>query len=438
MRVRYCKLQIACCILVWYVIFIYRQDRKQYQDDRKDSLFRVLLGAGVISIVFDGMTAVSVNYLHQIPVWVNHILHMCFLVSLDTFVFMMFRYLLEITESVPQAKTKRILYQLPFGINIATVICFITKLEYRKGDITWYSMGISAYTCFVMVIVYMIASAVIFLQHSKKMEVHKRTTIATYLLVTIGVTVYQIHYPQALITCMVPTIAVIGAYLNLENPLFVRLQKQHDEMIMGFATLIENRDQSTGGHIRRTTEYVALLAREAPKEGTYKNVLTKDYIRNLVMAAPMHDIGKVAIPDDILQKPGRLTAEEFAVMKTHAAKGGEIIKNTFGNAGDEEYEKMAYEVARYHHEKWNGSGYPTGRAGREIPLCARIMAVADVFDALSSKRCYKEPMPLAQCFAIIEEGAGQEFDPVLADIFLRHRQKVEAIYEKNRCQDANP
>lgn len=427
---RYCKLQIACFIIVWYVIFIYVQDRKQYKDDNKDYFFRLLVKAGIVSILFDGITAYTVNRVSVVPLWLNNLLHMCFLLSLDTFVFVMFRYLMEATESVPGKKRDRIIYLIPFAVNIGIVVLFITKLEYRRGEVTWYSMGISAYTCFAMVIVYMLASAVIFLKHRKMIEFHKRTTIATYLIVTIGVTIFQLFYPQALITCLVPTIAITGAYLNLENPLFVRLQKQHDEMVMGFATLIESRDQSTGGHIRRTTKYVELLAKEAEKEKLYEGVLTKDYIQNLIMAAPMHDIGKVTIPDAILQKAGKLTAEEYDIMKTHAEKGGEIIKHTFGNAGDEEYEKIAYEVARYHHEKWNGSGYPTGKAADEIPLCARIMAIADVFDALSSRRCYKEPMPLKQCFEIIKNGAGKEFDPLLAEIFLKNREKIETIYEQ--------
>ena len=430
-RMRYCKLQIACFIIVWYVIFIYIQDRKQYKDDSKDYFFKLLVKSGIISILFDGITAYTVNRFYVVPLWLNNILHMCFLLSLDTFVFVMFRYLMEVTECVPRKKRDRIIYLFPFVINIGIVVLFITKLEYRRGKVTWYSMGISAYTCFAMVIVYMLASVVIFLKYKTTIELHKRITIATYLIATIGVTIFQIRYPQALVTCLVPTIAIIGAYLNLENPLFVRLQKQHDEMVMGFATLIESRDQSTGGHIRRTTKYVELLAKEAAKEKIYKEILTKDYIQNLIMAAPMHDIGKVTIPDAILQKAGKLTTEEYKIMKTHAEKGSEIIKSTFGSVGDEEYKKIAYEVAYYHHEKWNGSGYPTGKKADEIPLCARIMAIADVFDALSSSRCYKEPMPLKQCFEIIKNDAGQEFDPFLAEIFLQNRRQIEKICEEN-------
>lgn len=429
--IKYCKLQIGCLLIILYVVFIYLQEKRQAKD-KKDSFFLLLVITGIINILFDGTTAYTVNHLEETPLKVNQLLHICFLTSIDVFVFMMFRYLLEVTGGVPESRKVRLIYQIPFVINIAVEILGSEKLEYRTGSITNYSMGISAYTCFVMVAVYMLASVVVFLRRRKNMEQHKATIIATYLVVTICVAAYQMCNPQALVTCLVPAFAIISAYLNQENPLFEKLQKQHDEMVMGFATLIENRDSSTGGHIRRTTKYVELLAQEAAKEEKYKDILTKEYVHNLVMAAPMHDIGKVAIPDAILQKPGRLTAEEFEIMKTHAQKGADIIEETFGNAGNQEYEKMAYEVARYHHEKWNGRGYPTGKSEDHIPLCARIMAVADVFDALSSKRCYKDAMPLEQCFEIIEKGAGQDFDPNLVSVFLDNKEKVEKIC-KSEC-----
>ena len=197
---------------------------------------------------------------------------------------------------------------------------------------------------------------------------------------------------------------------------------------MGFATLVEQRDDSTGGHIRRTSSYAELLAKELQSQGYYKEVLTKDYIKNLTLAAPMHDVGKISVPDDILQKPGKLTTDEFEVMKTHAAHGGEIILDTFGKLDNEEYMEMAYQVAHYHHEKWNGMGYPEGIKGEDIPLCARIMAIADVFDAVSEKRCSRDAMPLEQCFVIIQEGRGTHFDPTLVDVFMSIRQKVEAVH----------
>ena len=216
--------------------------------------------------------------------------------------------------------------------------------------------------------------------------------------------------------------------MNQENPAMEQLSHYHDEMIMGFATLVENKDGSTGGHIRRTTVYVKLLAEELRERGYYKEILTKDYIKNLGMAAPMHDIGKISIPDVILQKPGRLTKEEFDIIKLHSENGGKIIKDTFGHLGNEVYAQMAYQVARYHHEKWNGKGYPEGLKGEEIPLCARIMAIADVFDAVSEKRCYRDAMPLEQCFDIIAQGSGQDFEPILAEVFLDMSDKVKAAH----------
>lgn len=148
----------------------------------------------------------------------------------------------------------------------------------------------------------------------------------------------------------------------------------------------------------------------------------------------MHDVGKIAIPDAILQKPGKLTDEEFEIMKTHAQKGGKIIRETFGHLGNDAYEEMAYEVAAHHHEKWNGRGYPDGLKETEIPLCARIMAVADVFDAVSAKRCYRDAMPLDQCFHIIEEGRGRDFDPVLVDVFIEIEDKIRKVYEESKAE----
>ena len=158
--------------------------------------------------------------------------------------------------------------------------------------------------------------------------------------------------------------------------------------------------------------------------------MNKDYLVNVSNAAPLHDIGKIATPDYILQKPGKLTDEEFAIMKKHASCGGEIIQDTFKNLDDADFQKIAYEVARFHHEKYNGKGYPQGLSGEQIPLHARIMAVADVFDAVSQKRCYRDAMPLDQCFSIIEKGIGTDFDPHMAQIFLDNKDEVVKLMKQ--------
>ena len=148
------------------------------------------------------------------------------------------------------------------------------------------------------------------------------------------------------------------------------------------------------------------------------------------MAAPMHDIGKIGVSDAILQKPGRLTEEEFAKMKEHTVIGKQIMEETLSKIENHQYVEMARDVAWCHHEKWDGTGYPRGIAGTDIPLSARIMAVADVFDAVSQHRCYRTAMSLEQSFAIIEEGRGTQFDPQIVEVFLALRSEIEMIHKR--------
>lgn len=194
--------------------------------------------------------------------------------------------------------------------------------------------------------------------------------------------------------------------------------------IIGMANLIENRDGDTGGHVKRTSGYVGLIAQAARENGYCAEILTDEYIDLLVKAAPLHDIGKIAVPDSILKKPGKLTPEEFECIKSHAAEGGRIVREVLENIEEKEYVDIAEQVAANHHEKWDGSGYPRGLKGEDIPLCARIMAIADVFDALVSKRCYKEAMTSEEAFDVIRESTGTHFDPVLVKVFLDHKKEV--------------
>lgn len=197
-----------------------------------------------------------------------------------------------------------------------------------------------------------------------------------------------------------------------------------DNIIIGMANLIESRDGDTGEHIKRTSFYVNLLACALRKEGLYTDILTDNYIELLTKAAPMHDIGKIIVPDHILQKPGRLTVEEFEEIKQHAAGGGRIVREVLGFIEETDYIELASDMAAYHHEKWDGSGYTEGLSQEEIPLSARIMAIADVFDALVSKRCYKSAMPFEEAFAEIERSSGSHFDPQLVDVFLSLREEI--------------
>lgn len=197
-----------------------------------------------------------------------------------------------------------------------------------------------------------------------------------------------------------------------------------DSIIYAIADLIENRDADTGEHVKRTAFYVTTLTNRCIEMGYYVDELTEKFIDMLRKAAPMHDIGKIAIPDSVLQAPRRLTSAEFEVMKQHCVAGSNIIIKVFGDVESEDYVSCASKVAQYHHEKWNGSGYPFGLSGCDIPLEARIMAIADVFDALVSKRSYKDEYPLPVAFDIIANESGQHFDPMLVEAFVSCKDHI--------------
>lgn len=226
---------------------------------------------------------------------------------------------------------------------------------------------------------------------------------------------------------MTVTIVVLIMQGNKRSFYHEQVAGMQSGMITLMAEIVENRDDNTGGHIRRTAKYVECIARELKRQGIYRDVLTDRYMRNMVIAAPLHDIGKIHIPDAVLNKPGKLTEEEFEVMKTHAKAGQELLIRAKKELGESGYLNMAVEMAAYHHEWWNGKGYPYGISEEEIPLCARIMAVADVFDALTSKRCYKSAMPLEKAYAIIREESGTHFDPVVVEAFFAAVKDIKGI-----------
>ena len=210
------------------------------------------------------------------------------------------------------------------------------------------------------------------------------------------------------------------------NEKTAHIVEMHDKLILGMATMVESRDNSTGGHIRRTSEGVRLLTEQMGAEDGFE--LSEAFIRSLIKAAPMHDLGKIAVDDAILRKPGRFTSEEFEKMKAHAAEGARIVHEILDGVEDDGFRRIAENVAHYHHERWDGSGYPEGQKGEEIPLEARIMAIADVYDALVSKRVYKDSMSFEQADAIIMEGMGKHFDARLEPVSQRARPWLETYY----------
>jgi putative two-component system response regulator len=209
-----------------------------------------------------------------------------------------------------------------------------------------------------------------------------------------------------------------NAWLQDElNSRLEEVEQLRETTLFVMVTLAEFRDEDTGNHIKRTQEYVRVLARCMMRSVVGTPELTDEQVDALARAAPLHDIGKVAIPDGILLKPGPLTAEEWLIMKTHTRHGADLLQRAAEQLGERAGMLLGFgiQIARHHHEKWDGSGYPDGLIGAAIPLSARLMAVADVYDALISRRPYKEPMSHADALARIAEGSGTHFDPAIVD-----------------------
>ncbi len=214
----------------------------------------------------------------------------------------------------------------------------------------------------------------------------------------------------------------------------------HNRLILGMATMVESRDNSTGGHIRRTSDVIRILIDEIRKDSSdKKNMLllfgreglTDKFCDDVIRAAPMHDLGKIAVDDAVLRKPGKFTPEEYEKMKSHAAEGARIVNAILEGTEDTSFHKVAVNVAHYHHERWDGSGYPEKLKGEEIPIEARIMAIADVYDALVSKRVYKDKFSFEDADKIMMESFGKHFDKRLEKYYVAAKPRLEEYYSNN-------
>lgn len=259
---------------------------------------------------------------------------------------------------------------------------------------------------------------------------------------------------EIMLSCIETHIELSGYRHKLEymvNEKTAVIERLQDVMSTCFAELVESRDGTTGGHIKNTTRYFSVFIEELAKYEKYRSILTPHYRRSLVRAAPLHDIGKIGINDSVLRKESALDKEEFEHMKTHAKIGGDTFQNIFSSvegvhhhsqmgadaleriwdtmeipeSADTDFLHIARDMALYHHERWNGTGYPTGISGEEIPLCARILSIVDVYDALTSKRSYKEAYSHEKALEIIIKDRGVFFDPELTDIFISISDRIE-------------
>jgi len=223
------------------------------------------------------------------------------------------------------------------------------------------------------------------------------------------------------------SISFILLYVKEKEKSTLALIKSHSATIDTISLIASMHDDETGAHISRTKNYVKILADYFYDKNAYPELLTRDYINSIYEAAPLHDIGKIGIPDSILKKPGKLTEEEFEIMKTHSTLGKNVIQNTMNAYDKNDFLKVAYNIAFYHHEKWDGTGYPNGLKGNEIPLEAQFMTLADVYDALISKRRYKEAFTFEVAEKIILEGKGTVYSPEMIEAFLKLKGEFRKI-----------
>ena len=216
-------------------------------------------------------------------------------------------------------------------------------------------------------------------------------------------------------------------YSTLVHKTSNELLSAYRALIFALANMTESRDPETGAHLERTRHYCVLLAEFLASNERFHNDITPSFIDGLYQAAPLHDVGKVAISDSILFKPEELGAAEYEKMKIHTTVGASMMEKVIRQSGSELF-RMAYRICLYHHEWWNGAGYPEGISGEAIPLEARIMALADVYDALLSKRVYKPAMAMREAEKRIRDGAGKQFDPLMAEIMLTNIGRFEEVY----------
>ena len=222
----------------------------------------------------------------------------------------------------------------------------------------------------------------------------------------------------------------VKTHLNIDDIIRDRtaqLNRLQNSIVSVLANMVENRDKGTGSHIERTSEYIKILINEMKRRGVYVEEMDGWDAEKIIEAAKMHDLGKISITDIIINKPGKLTTEEFEIMKTHAVEGERIIDEIISQTGEGDYLRNARLFAGTHHERWDGNGYPRGLKGEEIPLQGRIMAIVDVYDALVSERPYKKIFPSEEAVKIIMENSGTHYDPKIAEVFYEARELFKAV-----------
>ncbi len=434
------EFQIAGLLITMgiFITYIFSQNSAA-RSSRVHKIFFVHLCTLIVNLIFDFVSVIAISERDKLPpIFVTffakgYIITMLFWITLTLF------FVFATVQS--RVRTKRGLFLCDCAFHLlgaacvamcVVVICFPVLYEGHGRLI--YSYGIPS-TCTYIYSAFCVALAFMFLFFfSRQMSKNEILPILGFVCMEGVVALVQNLNPFLLILGIGSAFTEFFMFRSLE---IISSNDFQQEIIHSFSDLIEGRDKNTGGHVKRTRAYVRLILEELQKQKKYSHLITRDYIETVVEAAAIHDIGKITIPDSILQKRDRLTDEEYDIMKTHTTSGADLVKNSLNKIGTQEWTSVAYDMAYSHHERWDGNGYPRGLKKDEIPFAAQAMAISDVFDAISQDRCYRKRMSLDESFSIIKSGTGTHFNPEIVNAFLKAREKVVMVYKSFDAQQTS-
>ncbi|MCR4790461.1 MAG: HD domain-containing protein [Treponemataceae bacterium] len=425
---------VICLFMIIYLSFSVKRDKSA----------RYLLGS-IISIIIFNIADMS-NWVSEglEPHWKVPCLHILTFVYYFVPPFIFETIIKFIEANIAPKKVNPWIFRSSLILSgiyfVLVIITPFTGFFYYIDENNFYHRGTYNYFCVAFYAAYFILITIMVIIYRKNFSKNAFLSFLSFSVFPIVLQIIQMFFYGLSLVNVGLTIAILLIFLNMHMNLEysfsatvkkVREQRKkiftlEEQIIFSFSNLVESREIEDDDGAQRTSLYVSLLAQKAMDDGYYPGILSRDYVRSLIKASPMHDIGVITVSDSIMKKPGPLTESERKEMQKHTVEGGKIIKKILSGYDDEKTIQIAKEMAELHHERWDGKGYPYGLKGEAIPVSARIMAIADVYDALISNRCYKERVSSEEAFKIIEESAGQ-FDPILVKEFLEIKNEIQMV-----------
>ena len=361
------------------------------------------------------------------------------------FIFLFYiKYIIEYYNSIE--KVHKVWWYICIALcvlfNVFTCFSAFYNVYYTITPENTYQRGKLFNISVIIEVILYIEALLLVIKHHKKMSNSENIGFASFIFCPFITQIVQIANYGIALNSLGLTISFFIIYINMNQRLKTKLNTTEKQLnvldnkktnllnntIVNLANLIEN-DETGSNHTRRITEYSKLIAQTCKKNGLYNNIIDDDYITIIGKTSALHDIGNINVPYPVIKKPSKVTPEEYEKIKVHAQYGSEIVNDILDVGFEREFIKMAVDICKSHHEKWDGNGYPDRLKGKEIPLSARIVALADVFDALTSPRCYKNPVSFDEAFRIIDNESGKHFDPELVMEFLKLKKQLKEIAE---------